>query len=313
MHMESWRFRVVAVVVVGLSTTGLSRAQSPPIRGEGGVTEFFQGRAVRTFSQFIIVDRLLIDGDEQPNSQRMRVLVYIQPFAFNLAPAPNFNVTIIAPIVVKHLTNVVQPDLRTTRGFGDLILQGKYRFWKKLSPGSRTDFAALAGLKLPTGSTGARDAAGNRLPIPAQVGTGSTDGFVQGAISHENIDRGFALFGDWRYTARTEGKGYEFGDTVELDWGAKKRLYPWRYTSELKPVEFHAELAFLYSHATRDRDLSVRVASSGGDAVFWAPGITIVKRRFLFEGSFQFPITQRLNGTQLGQGWNVLFGTRIIY
>ena len=312
--MNSWRSRVVAVVVAGLSAMGLSRAQSPPIRGEGGVTEFFQGRAVRTFSQFIILDRLLVDGDEQPNPQRMRVLAYIQPFAFNLAPAPNFNMTIIAPIVVKRLTNVVQPDLRTTRGFGDLIVQGKYRFWKKLSPGTRTDFAVLAGAKLPTGSTGARDASGNRLPIPAQVGTGSTDGFAQGSISHENIDRGFALFSDLRYTAKTEGKGYEFGDTVELDWGAKKRLYPWRYASELKPVEFHAELAFLYSHAARDRNVGVRVASSGGDTVFWAPGITsIIKKRFLLEGSFQFPITQRLNGTQLGQRWNVLFGTRIIY
>ena len=125
--------------------------------------------------------------------------------------------------------------------------------------------------------------------------------------------RGFGLFADLRYTAKTEGRGYQFGDTLELDWGGSKRLYPWRYT-ELKPVEFYTELAFLYAHPARDRNLGVPVASSGGDSVFWAPGlISIIKQRWLLEVSFQFPITQRLNGTQLGQGWNVLFGTRIIY
>lgn len=293
--------------------TGVARAQSPPIRGEGGVTQFFQGRAIRTFSQFIVVDRVLTEGDEQPNPQRVRVFVYVQPFVVNLAPASNLNVAVIAPIVVKRLHNVVQPGLRTTRGFGDMTLIGKYRFWKALGPESRTDAAILGGVKLPTGATGARDAEGNRLPIPAQVGTGSTDALVQGSISHEDSRRGFSLFSDLRYTARTEGKRYQFGNTLDLDWGGHKRLYPWRYT-ELKPVEFYAELAFRYAHAARDRRLGARIPSSGGDSVFWAPGLTgIFKQRWLLEVSFEFPTIQRLNGTQLAQGWNVLFGTRIIY
>jgi hypothetical protein len=233
---------------------GATRAQSPPIRGEGGATEFFQGRAVRTFSQFAFLNRVLLEGQQQPNPQRIHVVVYVQPFVFNLAPASNLNVAVIAPLVVKRLHNVVQPGLRTTRGFGDMTVTGKYRFWKMLGPDTRTDAAILAGVKLPTGSTGARDAMGNRLPIPAQVGTGSTDAFVQGSISHENSGRGFILFSDLRYAAKTEAKGYQFGDTVDLDWGAKKRLYPRRYT-ELKPVEFYAELAFLYAHAARDHQL----------------------------------------------------------
>lgn len=277
------------------------------------MTEFFQGRAVRTFSQFTMIDRVLEDGDERANPKRLHVFVYAQPFAFNFAPAADFNLTVIAPVVVKRLQNVVEPGRRTTRGFGDLVLQGKFRFWKRLTKESRTDAAILAGVKLPTGSTGARDSNGNLLPIPGQVGTGSTDAFFQGSISHQDSGRGFSLFGDFRYTAKTEGKGYEFGDTAEYDWGAQKRLYPWRYV-ELKPVEFYAEVAFLYAQAQRDHMRGMRIDSSGGRTVFWAPGLSsIIKQRWLLEASFQFPIVQRLNGTQLAQGWNVLFGARIIF
>lgn len=288
-------------------------AQSPPIRGEGGVTEFFQGRAVRTFSQFVFVDRLLLNGEEQPNPQDMQVRVFAQPFAFNLAPAPNLNVTVVAPIVSKRLDNVVQPGRRTVTGFGDMILMGKYRFWRKLAAEQRADAALLAGVKLPTGSTDARDASGNRLPIPAQIGTGSTDVFLQGSVSHQDSGRGYGVFADLRYTANTEAKGFEFGDGIELDWGVSKRLYPRRFI-ELKPVELYAEAAFLYVHARRSRSAGQLIASSGGDSVFWAPGVSVILRqRWLLEASAQFPITQQLNGSQLGQGWNLLFGTRIIY
>lgn len=301
----------LVLFVLTLSTA--AAAQAPPIRGEGGTTEFFQGRAIRTFSQFIVVDRLLDDGAEQPNPQQQRVFVYAQPFVFNLAPAPDFNLTVIAPVVVKRLENVVQPGRRTLAGLGDMVVRGKYRFWKRLAPESRSDAAFLLGIKIPTGPTGARDAQGNRLPVPAQVGTGSTDVFFQGSVSHADSGRGYSLFADLRYTANTAAQGYEFGDTVFLDWGLAKQLYPWRFT-ELRAVHLSAELDFLFVHAARDRSGGVPVASSGGDSVFWAPGVSaIIKQRWLVEASFQFPITQQLNGRQLGQGWNVLFGTRVIY
>ena len=306
-------FFIAFVLLILSCPSDRAYAQAPPIRGEGGTTEFFQGRAVRTFARFVVADRVLTDGREQPNQQHRRVVSYVQPFAFNYAVARDLNLTVVAPIVVKRLHGVVTPDLRTTSGLGDLALVGKYRFWKKLGRQTRTDAAIRTGIKLPTGSTGARDATGNRLPIPAQAGTGSTDAFIQGAISHENSEKGFGLFSDLTYTAKTEGKGYAFGDTIELDWGASKRLYPWRYT-DLKPVEFYTELGFLYRHAGQDQNLGAQVPSTGGDALFWAPGFTsIVRKRFLFEVSFQFPMSQRPTGTQLAQGWNVLFGTRIIY
>lgn len=310
MRAVGFRFLAAAALLSAIAIP--LDAQAPPIRGEGGVTEFFQGRAVRTFAHFFVVDRVLEEGEERPNPERMRVWVYAQPLAFNLAPAADLNLTFIAPVVVKRLDNVVASGRRTVAGFGDVTVQGKYRLWKRLARESRSDAAFLAGLKLPTGATGARDADGNRLPIPAQAGSGSTDVFFQGSISHADSARGFGWFADLRYTAKTEGRGYEFGDSVDLDGGASKRLYPWQ--SESKPVELYAEMALLFTHAARDRQGGLQLASSGGDALFWAPGVAaIVGRRWLLETSFQFPITQQFNGTQLGQGWNVLLGLRVIY
>lgn len=302
----------IAALLLAMSV-GPAFAQAPPIRAEGGDTQYFQGRAFRTFSKFVFVNRVLTDGKEQPNPQDLRVRAFVQVFAFNLAPAPNLNFTFIAPVASRRFENVVQPGDRTLSGFGDLTIQGKYRFWKRIGENSRTDFAAVGGVKLPTGPTGARDSSGNRLPIPAQIGTGSTDLYVEFGALHRDSLRGFGLFADLRYTEKTAGKGYTFGDTWDVDWGANKRLYPWKYT-EAKPVELYTEVSFLYSHGGRDRNGATRIAASGGDAVYWAPGATaIIKQRVLLEASFQFPISQRLNRTQLGQGWNVLFGTRIIY
>lgn len=295
------------------ASVGLARAQAPPIRGDGGDTQFFQGRAFRTFSQFTIVDRMLLDGKQQPNPQNRRVFVFAQPFAFNLAPLPGMNITVVTPFVAKRRENFGAPGSVTARGLGDISVAVKYRFFQRLGPEMRTNVAVLGGVKLPTGPTGARDSTGTLLPIPAQVGTGSTDLFLQGSLTYQDSERGYGLYADLRYTFKNEGKSYAFGDTVDFGAGLQKRLYPWRYL-ELEGVELYTEVAFQVSHAARDRSGGLLVASSGGDRVFWAPGISaILKQQWLVEASFQFPITQQLNGTQLAQGWNVLFGTRIIY
>jgi hypothetical protein len=66
-------------------------------------------------------------------------------------------------------------------------------------------------------------------------------------------------------------------------------LPPFFTDTALPVVSLHASL--------NDQD----VANSGGTLIFLTPGFQIVLNpRFLVEATFQIPIVQELNGTQLG-------------
>ncbi len=68
-----------------------------------------------------------------------------------------------------------------TFGPGDLILLGKYRFFKYDAFRRSVQFSAFGGLELPTGSTDQKDG-GNRLPPAMQPGLGAVNGIFGLAI-----------------------------------------------------------------------------------------------------------------------------------
>ena len=57
----------------------------------------------------------------------------------------------------------------------------------------------------------------------------------------------------------------------------------------------------------------IRDPDSGGSILFVAPGIQYVGgRRWLVEGSLQFPVINQPNGTQLATSWTASVGTRVL-
>ncbi len=308
-----WRLSdllVMTFVLVGSADPG--RAQAPPIRGEGGNVQFFQGNAVRTFARFVVIDQLRVDGEEVDNAENRRAFVYVQPFIFSYAAAPGLALRVIYPLVSKQFDNFKDAP-ESNSGFGDLTLAAKYRFLFHPTAETRTDLAVLAGVKLPTGESDATDSHGRRLPVPMQLGTGATDMFWQISASHANANLRFSLFGDLRYQKNFEANDFGFGNSWTVTGGGQKRLFPPRLVTYGRP-ELYAELALQYQHLSRDRISGIPDPDSGGETLFLAPGLSLIlKNHYLLEISAQFPLFQDIQGTRLGQGWNLQVGTRVLY
>lgn len=303
---------VPAVLLVVLSWDPLW-AQAPPIRGEGGNVQSFQGRAIRTFGRFVVLDTLRVEG-EKAEGNGEKIQAYIQPFVVSYTPTPGLALRLAYPLVVRQFENFSDPALPSSvSGLGDLTLSAKYRFFFLTTARSRLDVAAISGIKLPTGSSTRADNLGQVLPRPAQPGTGSTDFFWQMASAYQNGEIGYSIFADVEYRKNTEARGFEFGDLWSINFGGQKRVLPARLT-RLGAPELYTELAFQYQNAGRSRSQGLPLPDSGGTSVLIAPGMSLIlKARYLIEASFQFPLNQDLNGVQLSQGWNLQLGTRILY
>ena len=290
------------------------RAQAPPVRGEGGGVQSFQGNAFRSYARFTLLNSLVSDGEEGSNPDDQSILVFAQPFVFSYTVLPGLAVRVMYPLISKQFENLPNPSVpNSNTGFGDLTLAAKYRLFFHVTGQGRTDIAVISGAKLPTGSISKVDSEGRRLPRPMQIGTGSTDFFGQIAGSYSHRGYGFSLFGDLLYRENREAEGFEFGDEWGRSLGGQKRLLPLPLAG-YGATELYAELALQSRHLSPNRIGGEQNLDSGGNQLFLAPGLSfILKRRYLVEASFQYPIHRDLRGSQLTQGWNFQIGTRLIY
>lgn len=102
-------------------------------------------------------------------------------------------------------------------GIGDMIITAKYN----VLPTLRSMIVAGFGVQVPTGTTSARDAAGEIMESPTQLGRGNV-GLI-GSIyqTYELIPHRLNQFfyGSYRHTFRNND-GYQFGDEYNLSLGA---------------------------------------------------------------------------------------------
>ena len=84
---------------------------------------------------------------------------------------------------------------RNADGMGDLVLDTKYRFWKRDAPGAQYKAAAFLRAKLPTGDDGGKP----------RIGSGSTD--VTTGLTAGYDSRRWYWFASGAYRANTEGGG----------------------------------------------------------------------------------------------------------
>lgn len=97
-------------------------------------------------------------------------------FDFTWGFQPNFDLTVLVPLVTKHF-DVPGVSVGGT-GLGDVTFFVKYRFYRRDSERGTTQASFSVGPKLPTGRTDLTDANGSLLPAGLQPGSGSTDLFA---------------------------------------------------------------------------------------------------------------------------------------
>lgn len=186
---------------------------------------------------------------------------------------PDVAVTLAVPY--HYSTDVRRP------GVGDLVIRGKYRFIRKDILNASNQFALHAGAKLPSGSR------------ENNLGSGTADYFVGTSYGHES--RLHYAFAGFRYRINGTAGDINRGDVVNLD--AAYGIRPWQLEyADPDPVFLVEVLARwtgeTYLDGTRDRD-------TGGLTLGMAPGILFSYRNIMLKLGVNFPVFDRLNGSQL--------------
>lgn len=194
-------------------------------------------------------------------------------FNFTWGFYPNFDVTVLVPIVTNRFATNARtggPTLGGT-GLGDVTALMKYRFYRRDSERGTTQASVTFGPKIPTGSTHLRGANGLFLPAGLQPGSGSTDFFLAANWTYTGLFnfRRLVADEDFHSILRTEGtQKTRLGSEAESRFWLSYRPY------ESKSVarEWFIGPALTWVHMQDDRIAGITQNGSGGDVLL--TGIT---------------------------------------
>ena len=187
---------------------------------------------------------------------------------------------------------------RESYGLGDVILQARFQknFLKEKLP-----VVFGLGAKLSNGEINATDRFGDRISDNLQVGTGSIDPVFSIYIS--NNYRQF-LFSGGIFTRITNGEniyGYRYGNEIQtlvnIDYIESLLIYGGLQFSHLLTTRDYYE----YGKVAQDR---------GGNSIFAAGKLgTRLTDKLDMEMTFQMPLHQNLNESQLTSPFTIQFGS----
>lgn len=184
-------------------------------------------------------------------------------FNFTWGFHPNFDFTILVPIVTNHFQTSGAPTVGGT-GLGDALLLLKYRFYRRDSERGTTQASFTLGPKLPTGRTDLTNGAGLRLPASLQPGSGSTDFFAAANWTYTGLFNLRRLVADEDFHALLRSQGTQ---ATRLGSGFESRFWlSYRpYESKDASREWFVGPVLTWLHSQDDRIAGVTQNGSGGD------------------------------------------------
>ncbi|MCI0411798.1 transporter [bacterium] len=192
-----------------------------------------------------------------------------------------------------------------SHGIGDITFFSQYGFLELVS--ARVETALLAGLKIPSGTTDAKDQNGIVFEAEHQPGSGSWDPLIGIAVTKRF--NGASVDANLLYTFSTEGaQETDLGDLLNYNLAVSYRLNGREHHDEGSQHD-HAET---HSHVAWDFVLEangewrqkqtidgIADSHSGGSLLYLAPGIRMtLAGAWSFSFSAGFPVWQDLNGFQ---------------
>jgi len=237
-------------------------------------------------------------GEHDELRTRNRNLVASLSHAFN----SSLNLALQVPLVSRdhaHVFNGVggpEPESWDFTRLGDVRVLAHLRLDNAQSRHDRS-YGLIGGVKLPTGSTDVRNAAGELAERSLQPGSGSTDLIAGGFVSGRLAQTSWHTQVSWQH-AVSERADYRPGDSVVVDAGV---AYP------LGAVQALAQINLLWRG--HDSGLNAEPADSGGKYVYFSPGVAVpLGGDTQIYGLVQLPLVQQVNGVQLTADWAATLG-----
>ena len=224
--------------------------------------------------------------------RELDVIALPQTLVYGVTPRLTSFITL--PIVAHRRIEAGGGSVRRDEGLGDLRVLARYTvFVDDYAPLSTRRAALIAGLKFPTGT--GRIGTESFDPIFGAVGTW--------AFNRHEIDL------DTLYTLTTELRDFEAGDELRYNLSYRYRLWPARFGKRLLQLNGLLEINGRWSDKARADGNTI--AASGGSVLYLSPGVQYITKRAIVEASFQVPVWQDLNGSQLEDDWTAVLSMRI--
>ena len=298
----SRRFTVrVGLVALLTIWPAMAQAQGPPINTQNAFVTGLSGAGFRTFFLGFNRSELRLDGNTVADPLQRQVRVRGEMFVLPYELVSN---RLVVMGMLPYLDKTLEMGLAGNRqelsvsGFGDLAVVAKLGIYQRDRPNRTTRMALFGRVKLPTGDNSAVGPEGQPLPKSLQLGTGSVDASAGFILTHSVGPLG--LSGDVIYDFNTDSEGFAFGDVLHYDVALGYRILPRIYrTYPAKQINLYLEANGTWSR--RNTLQGNPLADSGGPLLLLSPGVQFIPlANFLVEATYQVPVWQGLNGSQLG-------------
>jgi len=241
---------------------------APMAHGQGAAPEtappLFPGGGLLSYNSVFTTRGLLPPSSTIPATARP-TFAHEGDFNFTWGFYPNFDLTVLVPIVTNRFAMVNTPTMGGT-GLGDAMVLVKYRFYRRDSARGTTQASLTAGPKIPTGRTDLKGASGNRLPATLQPGSGSTDLFVAANWTYTGLFNLRRLVADEDFHAVIRSQGTQetrLGDDLESRFWLSYRPYESKNVAR----EWFIGPALTWLHSQDDRIGGLTQSGSGGDVL----------------------------------------------
>jgi Putative MetA-pathway of phenol degradation len=232
----------------------------------------------------------------------------------------NFSYTPTTKLMVEAempITRVSFKDGATSghgEGIGNIIVSGKYRFFRQVEKWGDRQAALRFGLELPTGN---KDAPGEQqLQAPEFVRQQLSP--ISGGLSphldltYSQAKGRFIFGGNVEGILRSERDGFRMGNELRINTDLEYVLFPRKY--DRPGGEVFAILESNFIRRGTGRVAGTPVSGSRSTEYYLAPGVQYAMRpRFVIEASYQIPVARNTGPQVLRIEQGLLVGVRILY
>ena len=198
----------------------------------------------------------------------------------------------------RTITQFGNEDFTYTQGLGDAVVLVKYLVSRPDHP--RHAWQLGAGVKAPTGNPDKTRPDGIPLSLDLQPGSGAWDLLFWTRYSYNFAVRPSMTFST---TVTVNQRGtyedylgaipYKVGNEIQILSGLSDRF-------TFGTINIDPSISFRYRRASRDVNQNRDQVNTGGDFVFWVPGISYpISPRLSFQANTELPVYSRADGTQL--------------
>jgi hypothetical protein len=232
--------------------------------------------------------------------------------AVSYTPTPHLQLELEVPFSRTSFDDGASAD--SGAGLGNIMLWGKYRFFRKVKTYGDRQASARFGLELPTGKKTAPGATSvNASAFVRQQLTPINGGFSPHFdISFSQAGGRFIFGGNAEGIFRTERDGFRMGHELRVNTDLEYVLLPRDYQKPGKELFLILESTFVTQ--ARGRLNGISVPGSSSNVYYLSPGLQYAAHpRFVVEGSIQLPVYRSAGPQVLRTDMNLLLGVKYLF